>query len=790
MPPTDNHPLYHSEYLRGPIETIVRSHRALLSGHLSLHDITEAYRTLSMRIRQSSRHLSVASEGFPALEPLRDKGTEVVAALRRDVSRALPISAPHTSGDWSFRSSDHAVETVSTYEADVATDSSTLCHYALRLSSEIFRFPAISSVFACTSHFVDLDITLIGPLAQDICHLLGDVISIIRYPQIRNLSSTISKTAVLSSWVLRTQRLPRDILLPRMEDVIRYLKFIFESAARDSSVAVIVVDALNVSRQHLQHTIALTHRSQCIVNLLTFHQHVFVTPLANLLPSIFPFVIHKSSEFRHHSVVVLASFSHALITHRTLVGKYTIETICFHTHSFLTPETTRHPTSSRILPHLLDAAVSSKNCGSMGGNSPWALTLVASFVVLLGPSLFQHHGPLKLVMNVAQKALRHRPGRDLNPHIWRTFIWSMTQLNIQRSSTPEGDIDVVRRCVLVLKQALHAGLGAALISSLLEATSTDPRSESRLRWAIPSVFDILHDMLSSKCQDIRNEAYRILGCLTHRVESYGEPQCGTGWTPDALISRFLLDGSLLHVDKVQLEEVVDSAIVFTPRCLSQEEILTHWGPVASCFVLVVQNSLKDINADLTVGARTLLEHDLSIHVPEQVTALPVWQSLLLAQVQPIQGHSRPSASANFGPQLTSLLSRFLPDPLAPLSGEAESIEIQLQSLVVSKQLWAVVQDVFPQSSLEPVASSFLTAILHREFYIADQRVLTNWRLLCSTLVILTGILNVFESMSHQNEAQQALEIKRQLWRLVATQSDSPMLSNSRNLTSILGFPIG
>jgi len=348
---------------------------------------------------------------------------------------------------------------------------------------------------------------------------------------------------------------------------------------------------------------------------------------------------------------------------------------------------------------LLDAAVSSKNFGSMGGNSPWALTLVASFVVLLGPSLFHHHGPLKLVMNVAQKALRHRPGRDLNPHVWRTFIWSMTQLNIQQSSTPKGNLDVVQRCVLVLKQALHAGLGAALIFSLLETTSTDSRSESQLRWVIPSVLDILHDMLSSKHQDIRNEAYRILGCLTHRVESYGDPQRGTDWTPDALISRFLLDGSLLHADTVQLEEVVGSAILFTPRCLSQEEILTRWGSVASCFVLFVRNSLKDIDADLTVGTRPLLAHDIFIHVPEQVTALPVWRSLLLAQVQPIQVPGRPSASADFGPRLTSLLSQFLPDPLAPLSGEAESIEIQLQSLVISKQLWAVAQDVFPQSCI-------------------------------------------------------------------------------------------
>lgn len=581
-PLADDHSLYHSDYLLGPVETIVYSRQALVSGLLSVHDITEAYHTLSMRIRRLSCHLSSVSDAFPALNPLRDKDAEVAAALRRDISWALRISAAHTSGDLSLGS----------------TESSTLCHYALRLLSEIFRLPALSSLFACTSHFSDIGITLTTPLAQDLGYLLGDTISIVRCPQLRILSSNASKTAILSSWVLRTQRLPKDVLRPWMEDLILYLNFILEAAVRDAVVA--VVDAFSVSRKCLQHIMALIHCFQCIVNLLTFHRHVFIEHLTSLLPSIFPLVIHKSSELRHHAAIVLASFSHTLVTYRSLVGQDTIETICVHTHSFLTPETTRHPTSSRKLPPLLDAAVSSKNFGTKGGNSPWASTVVASFAVLLGPSLFLHHGPLKLVMNVARKALRHRPGRDLNPHVWRTFIWSMVQLYTHQNSTAKGDIDVVQRCVLVLKQTLHAGLGAALISSLLEATSTDKQNEIRPGWVIPCVIDILRDMLSSKYEDIRDEACRILGCLTRGDGSISDTQCRTGWAADALLSRFLFDGSLLHADKVQVEEMMGPMRVFSPRRLSQEEILTHWNPISSCFVLIVQNSFKDINVDLTV----------------------------------------------------------------------------------------------------------------------------------------------------------------------------------------------
>jgi len=311
--------------------------------------------------------------------------------------------------------------------------------------------------------------------------------------------------------------------------------------------------------------------------------------------------MHTSSELRHHAAVVLTSFSHTLITHRTLVGKNTIETIYLHTLSFLTPETTRHPTSSRKLSPLLDAAVSSKNFGGLGKNSLWALTLVANFAVLLGPSLFLHQGPLKLVMNTAQKAPRHRFGRDLYPHVWRTFIWSMTELCIQRISTERGDLDVVKRCVLVLKQALHGGLGAALITALLEATSTDIQNECALGWVIPSVIDIIHDMLSSKYQDMRVEGCRLLDCLTRGVGPTSNTQRESHWTTDTLLSRFLFDGSPLRADKLQVEEIVRPINIFSPRCLSQEEILTNWRQILSCFVLVIQNCFDDDEANMGVG---------------------------------------------------------------------------------------------------------------------------------------------------------------------------------------------
>jgi hypothetical protein len=151
MHQTDSNPLYLSQYLLGPIETIVCSRRALAFGRLSLHDLAEAYRILSMRIRDSSDHLSTVSDAFPALESLRDKGADVVAALRRDISRALRVSAWQSSDDSSAPTAKTVGCEPTTHNANRATDISIVCNYALRLLSEIFRLPALSSLFTCTS---------------------------------------------------------------------------------------------------------------------------------------------------------------------------------------------------------------------------------------------------------------------------------------------------------------------------------------------------------------------------------------------------------------------------------------------------------------------------------------------------------------------------------------------------------------------------------------------------------------------------------------------------------------
>ncbi|KAH9007748.1 hypothetical protein EDB84DRAFT_1600427 [Lactarius hengduanensis] len=330
-------------------------------------------------------------------------------------------------------------------------------------------------------------------------------------------------------------------------------------------------------------------------------------------------------------------------------------------------------------------------------------------------------------MNTAQKALRRRPGRDLNPHVWRTFIWSMTQLYLQ-GLTAKVDDDIVQRCVLVLKQATHGDLGTALVWSLLGMTSTDSQYEgaSTSRWVISSTVEIVRDMLSSKLQEIRDEACQLFVHLTCEVRTSEGALQETEWTAEPLLSPFLFDGSLLRAHRYQIEEIAGSTYVFSPR--------------ASLYTSTCSVS----------------------HVLAQTIVLPAWRSLLA----------------------------FLPDPSIPQSGDTESVAIQLQSLAVSRHLWVVVQSIFPHSWLTAVASSLLVATLQRTFHLADQDVLKDWNLLCSALISIVGIPNVFELIPHQDDGPGAVEIRRQLWRLVAMQCVGKGPGNFRGVISVLVLPIG
>lgn len=141
----DRRPMWDPSYLLSPLETLSESIQDPGYEHITLHDITESYSILSIRIRAEMKDVLSANEPPPALAVMKTHASDLAECLDRDIRLALasPFSREPSPPALSFYTDDLLRED----ELQNAVDLATACHHALRLLSMIFAFPPLSSNF-------------------------------------------------------------------------------------------------------------------------------------------------------------------------------------------------------------------------------------------------------------------------------------------------------------------------------------------------------------------------------------------------------------------------------------------------------------------------------------------------------------------------------------------------------------------------------------------------------------------------------------------------------------------
>lgn len=119
--------------LESPLVTLATS---LSDPHsISFHDLIEAYALLSQRLRG----LMYKKDPQEAFLPIRNRGSVLVGALRRDISRSLKDSM----ADFQF---DMHPDSGASGSAHFARQSARVSVHALRSLSDLFHFP---DIFEC-----------------------------------------------------------------------------------------------------------------------------------------------------------------------------------------------------------------------------------------------------------------------------------------------------------------------------------------------------------------------------------------------------------------------------------------------------------------------------------------------------------------------------------------------------------------------------------------------------------------------------------------------------------------
>jgi hypothetical protein len=171
----DSSIIHAQTYLSSPLTTLLASSQS--QSPITPHDLLEAYRTLSYRLKALLPLILIPGSGdvrIEALDPLRSNAS-LVQVLKRDIERALvnplPFSSPSSTTSSSYpypsfsnqttslssaaryRSTTH-IQLLNLTPADLkrASDEVGICHAALGVAGVLFRFECLFRLFegGCT----------------------------------------------------------------------------------------------------------------------------------------------------------------------------------------------------------------------------------------------------------------------------------------------------------------------------------------------------------------------------------------------------------------------------------------------------------------------------------------------------------------------------------------------------------------------------------------------------------------------------------------------------------------
>ncbi|KAI0917111.1 hypothetical protein AcW1_007609 [Taiwanofungus camphoratus] len=718
-------------YFDAPIATLLESIEDFASDHIFIHDVAQAYSIFCLQIKAIAKSIYNNTHEIPALHLIKQHAGSIVQCLRRDIRRSLvdPFPELRRSGNSIPDSVALSTQEVSEEEMKYAVDLSIVCHYALQLLSDIFKFPVLSSLFS----------------AINMEDLLDDVLAIALAPSLPTPND--KKTYALVLWTISVMQLPAPSLAPRKDQLKAILREQIDSAVAETSVS----DSL-----------------KAVHNLLKLHPSVLLDPFVDILPSVLQSLLSPSAAIRTQAANALSSYVCALLSCETSDDRHAWKIATQHICNFTSKQSPskRSERELRPNPRLVDVisnAIKQRQPWLPGQGPTWAMVVLACIIVLSDSVLFTHPPSLKLVISSLEHAGKaNRPlAYALQPSVWKCLVWAFARMTRRDESVrsdgvakAHGPSNIRHRAYLIIKQEIRGGIGTALVACVLRsAVTSSPERATSNDVDLPRALSVLQEMVQAAFEPIHSEGRSILSKL---VNSIGTPTISsitpttttTEQLEDGILVKELFDGTILRADMKQLEHLVTDigqTRVEEVRQLTEVEIIDHWEQLLGLWVSCVQRALIDQQPPFSLPA------DL----------LHIWQALLLVQAQLSQEMQHLTMLSDYAHQIVTVITDFL--SWKPSSGGED---VQSSTLALTKQLWKVMENIFTVSWLMPVAKSILIAVLKEEYDLHHEDVKQAWSGLCATL-ISASTSEFLAGLVVRNSYQSEMYLRRYLWSVLA-----------------------
>ncbi|KAF7346562.1 GLOBIN domain-containing protein [Mycena sanguinolenta] len=552
-------------------------------------------------------------------------------------------------------------------------------------------------------------------------------------------------------WIISVQNLPSEVLSPAKREVVCVLKRALEGEIGKDQAK---LDALQASTQ-----------------LLKQYPILFISPLLSIFSSILQDLIDDSADVRLQAINALGRFALAKINTLSTTVKSCHTSISTTLTDFIDTQTSKLKSlqSQLRLRNLVTEALTVRT-PSHPANSPfWVVQLLASFVILLGDSVFSNPRAIKLIIQSLQQIAVHKQKvvMALHPYVWKCLVWVFSRL-----PAPTGNEEDIRdRVFQTLKQDLHGGIGLALILALLGSASNGGSYDTTD--TVSKVLDVVKDMLSHSEQRIQAEGIALLTRLLYAPSPSANVQTYNVWVPQ------LFDGSIVQLKADNVIAAIRALPRLDPshvRQLADSEILGHWEVLAHLWVQATNISLGSEFDKVRLGTPYL-------SVPEyKQNLLRGWQSLLLMPSDLTQGFSHLTTEERYTSEIAALICSFI----VP----TETVDAQVQRLTLVRKMWHTMTNVFQRDWLSLAAERVLVAVLKHRYDLAQEQIRNAWADLCSDLLSL-GIPSAVGVVREQDERRMPAELQKQLWTLAVKsvqKADTP--APWMDLAYLLGIPFG
>lgn len=319
--------------------------------------------------------------------------------------------------------------------------------------------------------------------------------------------------------------------------------------------------------------LVLTLSYQAISHTIERYPSGFLDLLFPLLPHVITNLNCKSFEHRLHASIALGKFANALI-HQTELSLSQWQSLSDHITPFLEScwDGSQAAPGDTSFPRMVRSAFSAESHARHRDAPTWILAVLASLIVLCGPTLYSKPTVLHFILQSLAMALTHRRSivRALHPHVWRCFVWTYSQMLLSSENVEPA---LISSAFYVIKQEVSGGIGVALASVLLSdrmsATRSDERSDR-----VSQALLVIKAMVRTECKHTRREGFMFLQAFTNNAQ--GRPQILQNMYE--IPASVLLNGAIVRAGWDSLPSTIHSIpkVPVSVHWLEEAEIARHY----------------------------------------------------------------------------------------------------------------------------------------------------------------------------------------------------------------------